>query len=87
MAKLTIRAFDESTRHKLRVRAALRLRSIEAEASQILYDVLDGSEQSDVDLAARIVGRFQPIGGVDLPVAQREPMREPPQPTRRARRE
>ena len=32
------------------------------------------------DLAAAIRARFRPLGGVELALAEREPMREPPVP-------
>ncbi len=86
MANITIRGLEESTKNKLRVRAALRQRSMEAEARQILRDALADTEEADANLAARIVGRFQPLGGVDLEIAPREPLREPRKVTKRARR-
>ena len=86
MANITIRGLEESTKNKLRVRAALRQRSMEAEAREILRDALDGTEQADADLAARIVGRFQSLGGMDLKIAPREPLREPPRLATRMRR-
>ena len=86
MANITIRGLEESTKNKLRVRAALRQRSMEAEARQILRDALDGTEDADADLAARIVGRFRPLGGVELKIAPREPVRDPHELTKRVRR-
>jgi plasmid stability protein len=69
---LTIRNVDIAVKEQLRVRAARRGRSMEAELRSILSDAL-GSDR-EPNLAERIRRRMAPLGGVDL-----EP--HPPVPT------
>lgn len=79
MATLTIRNLDDPLKRRLRLRAAARNRSMEEEARQILRAALletDAAEQPD--LGARIHARFARIGGVELAIADREPVRAPP---------
>ncbi|MCY7316902.1 MAG: plasmid stabilization protein [Rubrivivax sp.] len=90
MATLTIRELDDTLKLQLRMRAAARNRSMEEEARQILRAALQGDGPSTADLGQRIRARFEPLGGVDLPIAAREPLRDPPdfkaaKPPRRAR--
>lgn len=80
MASLTIRNLSDEDKQRLRIRAAHKGRSMEAEARAILTDAL-GDERpatSKTNLAEQIRARFAPLGGVDLPEIEREPMREPP---------
>ena len=81
MAVLTIRNLDESIKGRLRVRAASRGRSMEEEARQILRTALSEPPASPGDFAERIRRRFAKIGDVELPVAAREPVREPAMPS------
>jgi plasmid stability protein len=76
MATLTIRNLDERLKGRLRVRAALRGRSMEEEARQILRVALNDVEPASTDLAERIRRRFAKLGDVQLPIAAREPIRE-----------
>ncbi|MES2561548.1 MAG: plasmid stabilization protein [Pseudomonadota bacterium] len=78
MTTLTIRNLDAHTKARLRVRAAHRQRSMEEEARNILRAALAEDEVAPRDLAAAIGARFRPLGGVELELPQREPMREPP---------
>jgi plasmid stability protein len=78
MASITIRNLDDSLKARLRIRAAVHGRSMEEEARDILRSSLAREPTSPTDLAAAIRARFAPLGGVDLPLAPREPMREPP---------
>jgi plasmid stability protein len=80
MASITIRNLDDETKERLRVRAAHRRRSMEEEARNILREALDAETALPRNLAAAIHDRFAPLGGVDLEIPPREPMREPPQP-------
>jgi plasmid stability protein len=84
MASITIRNLDEQTKARLRVRAAHRKRSMEDEARNILRAVLAEEATASRDLAQAVMQRFQSLGGVDLPLPTREPMREPPRPGKRA---
>ncbi|MGH8645708.1 MAG: FitA-like ribbon-helix-helix domain-containing protein [Gammaproteobacteria bacterium] len=85
MASITIRNLDEQTKTRLRVRAAHHKRSMEEEeeeeeARSILGAALAREAATSSNLAEGIRQRFQPLGGVDLPVPRREPMRDPPEP-------
>jgi plasmid stability protein len=80
MASITIRKLDESTKARLRVRAAHHKRSMEDEARTILRAALAEEPAGRGNLAESIRRRFQPLGGVDLEVQPREPMRKPPKP-------
>ena len=76
MASITVRNLDEDLKQRLRVRAAEHGRSMEEEARAILRDVV-GNGAPPRDLAAAVRRRVAPLGGVDLDVPEREPMREP----------
>ena len=78
MATLTIRGLDDSIKSKLRIRAAEHGRSMEAEAREILYWTLSVSPERELNLAESIRRRVRKFGGVELKIAPREPLREPP---------
>ena len=78
MASITIRNLDAHTKARLRVRAAHRQRSMEEEARSILRTALAANDDVPHDLAAAIGARFRPLGGLDLALPGREPMRAPP---------
>lgn len=79
MAVLTIRDLDDTLKQSLRIRAAHRNRSMEEEARQILRAaLLDSPAAPPSDLALRIRARLVGLGDIVLPVAEREPVREPP---------
>ena len=81
MASITIRNLDDETKERLRVRAAHRRRSMEEEARNILREALDVETTMPRNLATAVQSRFSALGGVDLEIPVREPMREPPQPS------
>ena len=79
MAMITIRNLDPAVKERLRVRAAMNARSMEAEARDILQVVLKTPDRSpELNLYDRIRARFEPLGGVDLDLPPRETAREPP---------
>ena len=78
MPSITIRNLDATTKARLRVRAAHRQRSMEEEARHILRAALQQDEAAPSDLGAVIGARFKSLGGVELALPAREPMREPP---------
>jgi antitoxin FitA len=82
MASITIRNLDEQTKTKLRVRAAHHGRSMEDEARNILRSALTERPTTPRNLAEAIGMRFRPLGGIELRLPEREPMREPPKPTK-----
>ena len=77
MASITIRNLDDSVKRRLRVRAAEHGRSMEEEAREILRQAVGELAQPD-DLAAAIRARLAALGGVELELLPRQPMREPP---------
>ncbi|MFN0171930.1 MAG: FitA-like ribbon-helix-helix domain-containing protein [Bryobacteraceae bacterium] len=82
MASITIRRLDESLKARLRVRAASHGRSMEEEARHILKAGLTEESTSRPNLARSIRLRMAPLGGVDLVIPPREPVRRAPKLTR-----
>ena len=78
MASITVRNLDESLKRRLRVRAAENGRSMEQEARDILRAALDEDAAPTKNLGTAIHELFRPLGGVELKIPPREPMREPP---------
>ena len=79
MASITVRNLEEGLKRRLRIRAAENGRSMEQEARDILRAALDQERSTGKDLAGAIRARFAPLGGVELDLPPREPMRGPPQ--------
>lgn len=75
MASITIRNLDEQTKERLRVRAARQGRSMEEEARSILRTALARNAAAPRNLADAIRDRFGPLGGVELALPAREPVR------------
>ena len=78
MASITVRNLDDGLKRRLRIRAAENGRSMEQEARDILRAALDEDSPTGKDLASAIRARFAPLGGIELELPPREPMREPP---------
>ena len=78
MASITIRNLDDALKSRLRIQAAIHGRSMEDEARDILRSALSLEPTRKGSLAASIRARSAPLGGVELPVVAREPMRAPP---------
>ena len=78
MTTLTIRNVDLSLKERLRVRAAMHGRSMEAELRSILRDALEADHAHEPNLAESIRRRFAPLGGVELEEHPPVPVREPP---------
>ena len=76
MASMTIRNLDDDTQQRLRIQAAEHGRSMEEEAREILRSAL-AEPAPPTNLANTIRARFAPLGGVELDIPPREPMREP----------
>jgi plasmid stability protein len=76
MASITIRNLEDDLERRLRVRAAGHGRSMEEEARAILRQAV-GESAPPRDLAAAIRSRVALLGGVDLDLPAREPMRGP----------
>jgi plasmid stability protein len=78
VGSITIRNLDDSLKSRLRAQAAVYGRSMEDEARDILRSALSREPTRKGNLAASIRARFAPLGGVELPLVAREPMRAPP---------
>jgi plasmid stability protein len=77
MASMTIRNIDEALKARLRVQAAKHGRSMEDEARDILRTALSSGSARASSLVKSIRARIDPLGGVELEIAPREPMRNP----------
>ena len=78
MTSITIRNLNDVLASRLQSLAAEHGRTVEDEAREILAGALAGSVAGQGNLAAAIRARFAPLGGVELPLMPREPMRDPP---------
>jgi antitoxin FitA len=78
MSSITIRNLEESVKRRLRMRAARHGCSMEEEARHILRAALAQNTERPANLFQVIRRRIAPMGGVELNLPAREPMREPP---------
>ena len=78
MASITVRNLDDGLKRRLRIRAAENGRSMEEEARTILRMALYHQQPEQENLASAIRARFAPLGGVELEIPPRDPMREIP---------
>jgi plasmid stability protein len=76
MASLTIRDLDNRLKQRLRIQAARNNRSMEEEVRAILKVALSANAGSAKSLYKSIRARIEPLGGVDLTVEPREPIRQ-----------
>lgn len=77
MATMTIRNIDDQLKARLRVQAAIHGRSMEDEARDILRAALSVEPVRGQTLVEAIRARIEPLGGVDLELPAREPIRDP----------
>lgn len=77
MASITVRNLEESTKRKLKIRAAMNGRSMEHEAREILKSVLAQTAKKHANIADRIREIFAPLGGVELERIPKESVRDP----------
>ena len=79
MVSITISNVDDDLKQRLDERAAKHGHSVEAEARDILRAALAGG-QTPVpgNLAEAIRAIVEPIGGIELEIPPRKPVREPP---------
>ena len=78
MASITVRNLDDGLKRRLRIRAAENGRSMEQEAREILKHALEEEAVPVKNLGSVIHARFAPLGGVELEIPPRQPMRDPP---------
>ena len=77
MASITIRNLDDALKRRLRIRAAEHGRSMEEEAREIIRQAV-GKAEAPKNLGRTIHERFAVLGGVDLEIPRRTPMRPAP---------
>ena len=75
MASITIRKLDDRVKARLRLRAARHGRSMEAEAREILKTGLREDLAPAPNLAESIRRHLAPLGGVELRLPPRGPVR------------
>ena len=80
MASITIRDIDDDLKQRLKQRAAVHGRSMEAEARGILEDALGTKPPAPApgNLADAIRAIVEPLGGIELEPFPRQSVREPP---------
>ena len=78
MATMTIRNLDDAVKQRLRMRAAQPGRSMEDEARDILRSSLSTESARATSLVDVIRARIEPLGGIELELPSREPVRKPP---------
>lgn len=78
MASITVRNLEDDLKRRLRIRAAENNRSMEQEAREILKAALYQRPLTGDDLVKSLSWSFEPLGGVELELPPREPIREPP---------
>lgn len=77
MASIMVRNIEEDLNNRLKIRAAQNGRSMEEEALSILSEALPPQPVKNQNLADSIRARVVPLGGVELELPPRAPMREP----------
>lgn len=73
MTAITIRKLPEDAKRRLRLRAAARGTSMEAEARAILLAALAEPVRDDLSWIEQLIAVGDEVGGVDLPVVPDEP--------------
>ena len=73
MATIVIRKLDETVKRKLQIRAARNGRSMEAEAREVLSELVDHAPRPAKrgGLGTALLKRFAPFRGVELAIPQR----------------
>ena len=78
MASIIIRNLEEGVKTRLRVRAARNGRSMEEEARVILRRAVGRRPAPKEGLGTALQELFEPLGGVELDIPVRDPMRDLP---------
>jgi antitoxin FitA len=79
MATLVIRNVEDTLHARLKARAAAHGQSMEEEVRQVLRAALAPEElAATVGLGTAMRALFAPLGGIELPEIEREPVRDPP---------
>lgn len=77
MGSITIRNLDDQLKARLRVAAATNGRSMEEEVRVILKTALSTDAPEETSLYDAIRAHVEPIGGIELSLPEREPIRTP----------
>jgi plasmid stability protein len=77
MASITIRKLPETTKRRLRIRAARNGRSMEQEARELIEAGLAQADAEPKNMGEAIRRIFAPLGGVNLKIPPRGPIRDP----------
>jgi plasmid stability protein len=78
MSSITIRNLDDGLKRRLRVRAAERNHAMKEEARDILLCALAEEPKAARNLADAIRELIEPLGGAELELPLRGPLRDPP---------
>ena len=78
MTSVTMRNLIDGLRRRLRARASRPGRPKEPAARGILQAAPDSASAPRTNLARAIRARFAPLGGIELELPTRKPMRDPP---------
>ncbi len=78
MNSIKIDNLEDGLAFRLAIRASESGRSVEEEAREILRTALQREASPERGLGTALHNLFKPVGGVDLKIPEREPMREPP---------
>lgn len=78
ISSITIRNLESNVKDRLRLRAARHGRSMEEEARDILRAALAEKSRRPANLLEAIRRRIDSLGGVELDIPARSPLREPP---------
>ena len=78
MATITVRNLEDGLKRRLRIRAAEHGKSMEEEVRDILRAALEQEPATGKDIVSIIRAHVEPLGGIELELPPREPIREPP---------
>jgi antitoxin FitA len=73
MNAITIRKLPDGVKQRLRMRAAVHGRSMEAEAREILVDALSNTSRADLSWIEQLIEIGDRMGGVDLEIPEDQP--------------
>ena len=73
MNAITIRKLPDGVKQRLRMRAAVHGRSMEAEAREILVDALSNTSRADLSWIEQLIEIGDRMGGVDLETPEDQP--------------
>jgi plasmid stability protein len=75
---ITVRRVPDAVKRGLRLRAAAHGHSLEEEVRQILARAAERDQEQPLNFARAIEEIIDPVGGIELDIPERNPMRAPP---------